>query len=51
MTWLVVHLWFLVGFQNRLIVIIRWTWSFVTHGRGARLIAGPPLNGGRAPPE
>jgi len=37
-TWLVVHLWYLVGFQNRLLVFIRWTVSFVTHGRGARLI-------------
>ena len=37
-TWLVVHLWYLVGFQNRLLVFIRWTFSFVTHGRGARLI-------------
>ena len=41
-TWLVVHLWYLVGFQNRLLVIIRWTTSFVTHGRGARLITEPP---------
>jgi NADH dehydrogenase len=38
MTWLVVHLWYLVGFQNRLIVLIRWSISFATHGRGARLI-------------
>ena len=37
-TWLVVHLWYLVGFQNRLLVFIRWTFSFLTHGRGARLI-------------
>jgi NADH:ubiquinone reductase (H+-translocating) len=37
-TWLVVHLSYLVGFQNRLIVFIRWFISFVTHGRGARLI-------------
>ena len=36
--WLVVHLFYLVGFQNRLLVMIRWTSSFVTHGRGARLI-------------
>ena len=42
---------YLVGFQNRLIVMIRWTWSFVTHGRGARVIAGPPLTGDRPPPE
>jgi NADH:ubiquinone reductase (H+-translocating) len=37
-TWLVVHLWYLVGFQNRLLVFIRWSFSFATHGRGARLI-------------
>jgi NADH dehydrogenase len=37
-TWLVVHLWYLVGFQNRILVFIRWTFSFATHGRGARLI-------------
>jgi len=37
-TWLVVHLFYLIGFQNRLLVITRWTFSFVTRGRGARLI-------------
>jgi NADH:ubiquinone reductase (H+-translocating) len=37
-TWLVVHLFYLIGFQNRLLVIIRWAVSFVTRGRGARLI-------------
>jgi NADH dehydrogenase len=36
--WLTVHLWYLVGFQNRLLVFIRWSVSFTTHGRGARLI-------------
>jgi NADH dehydrogenase len=39
-TWLAVHLWYLVGFQNRLLVFTRWAFSFITHGRGARLIAG-----------
>ena len=38
--WLVVHLWYLIGFQNRLLVVIRWAFSFFTHGRGARLITG-----------
>jgi NADH dehydrogenase len=38
--WLAVHLWYLVGFQNRLLVFLRWSISFVTHGRGARLITG-----------
>jgi NADH dehydrogenase len=37
-TWLLVHIWYLVGFQNRVIVFIRWSVSFATHGRGARLI-------------
>jgi NADH dehydrogenase len=38
--WLAIHLWYLVGFQNRLIVFIRWGFSFATHGRGTRLITG-----------
>ena len=33
-----VHLFYLIGFQNRLLVVIRWGISFVTRGRGARLI-------------
>ena len=40
-TWLVVHLFYLVGFQNRLLVLIRWSISFATRGRGSRLIAEP----------
>jgi NADH dehydrogenase len=43
-TWLVVHLWYLIGFQNRLLVLIRWSISFATHGRGARLITGASTN-------
>jgi NADH dehydrogenase len=41
-TWLVVHLFYLIGFENRLLVLIRWTISFATRGRGARLIVRPP---------
>jgi NADH dehydrogenase len=40
MTWLLVHL-YLGGFQNRLLVFIRWSISFATRGRGARLITHP----------
>jgi NADH:ubiquinone reductase (H+-translocating) len=40
-TWLVVHLFYLVGSQNRLLVVIRWSISFATRGRGARLITSP----------
>jgi NADH:ubiquinone reductase (H+-translocating) len=46
--WLTVHLWYLVGFQNRLVVFVRWSISFTTHGRGARVISHPPAS---APPE
>jgi NADH:ubiquinone reductase (H+-translocating) len=38
--WLFIHLFYLTGLQNRVIVFIRWTVSFLTHGRGARLITG-----------
>lgn len=40
-TWLGVHLWYLVGFANRVFVFIRWAVSFATHGRGARVITVP----------
>jgi NADH dehydrogenase len=36
--WLLVHIFYLIGFQNRLLVLLRWTISFLTRGRGARLI-------------
>ena len=40
--WLGVHNVYLIGFANRLVVVIRWAWSFLTHGRGTRLITGEP---------
>ena len=40
--WLLVHLFYLIGFQNRLLVVLRWTISFVTRGRGSRLIVRRP---------
>ena len=46
--WLFVHIFFLIGFRNRLLVIFEWAWSYFTAQRGARLIteAPPP-----SPPE
>jgi NADH dehydrogenase len=38
--WLFIHLMYLVGFQNRLIVFIRWAFNYITYNRGARLITG-----------
>jgi NADH dehydrogenase len=38
--WLAVHIYYLTGFRNRLLVVLQWAWSYVTFGRGARLIVG-----------
>ena len=38
--WLGIHIFYLIGFQNRLLVLLRWSFSFLTRGRGARLITG-----------
>jgi len=39
--WLFVHILFLIGFRNRLLVMIQWAWSYATFDRGARLITDP----------
>jgi NADH:ubiquinone reductase (H+-translocating) len=36
--WLFVHIFYLIGFQNRLLVMLRWSISFITRGRGSRII-------------
>lgn len=38
--WLIVHIYRLSGFRNRIIVLIQWAWSYMTFTRGARLIVG-----------
>jgi NADH:ubiquinone reductase (H+-translocating) len=40
LAWLFVHILFLIGFQNRILVFIQWAWSYFTYERGARLITG-----------
>ncbi len=40
MAWLLIHLFFLVGFRNRFLVITQWAWAYFTYQRGARLITG-----------
>jgi NADH dehydrogenase len=40
LTWLAVHIYYLTGFQHRLLVVLQWAWSYLTFGRGARLIVG-----------
>ena len=39
--WLCVHIYFLVGFKNRLFVVLQWAWAYLSYGRGARLIVSP----------
>lgn len=38
--WIFIHITYLIGFRNRLLVLIQWAWSYVTYARGARLITG-----------
>jgi NADH:ubiquinone reductase (H+-translocating) len=39
--WLFIHIFFLIGFRNRLIVMVQWAWSYISFDRGARLITEP----------
>jgi NADH dehydrogenase len=40
--WLAIHIFFLIGFRNRVLVLFQWAYSYVTFRRGARLITGAP---------
>ena len=40
--WLFAHIYFLIGFRNRLVVMIDWAWAYFTFERHARVVAGPP---------
>ncbi len=40
LAWLFIHIFFLIGFRNRILVMIQWAWSYLTYERGARLITG-----------
>ncbi len=46
--WGVVHIFFLIGFRNRLSVFLNWVWAWLTYGRGARLITGDTIAPSRA---
>ncbi len=41
--WLTIHLFFLIGFRNRFIVMFEWAWAYLTYQRGSRLITGKDL--------
>jgi NADH dehydrogenase len=56
LTWIFVHIFFLIGFRNRVLVLIQWAWSYFTYGVGARIITQdvhlPPVHSAAdSPPE
>jgi NADH:ubiquinone reductase (H+-translocating) len=48
--WTFVHIFFLIGFRNRILVMIQWAWSYLTYGRGARLITAETPHTPSLPP-
>lgn len=46
LAWLLVHIFYLIDFRNRLVVMFNWAWSYLTYQRGSRLITGHRLNAG-----
>jgi NADH dehydrogenase len=48
--WLFAHIYFLIGFRNRLVVLIDWAWAYFTFERHARVVAEPPTDATAHPP-
>lgn len=52
LAWLAVHIFYLIGFRNRVLVLIGWAWHYLTFRRGARIITGVPSSDpSSGPPE
>jgi NADH dehydrogenase len=49
--WLLVHIYYLIGFKNRVFVLIQWTWSYLKYSRGARLIVNKEWREFKSPGE
>ena len=47
--WLFAHIYFLIGFRNRLMVMVDWAWAYFTYERGARVVAEPASSPPRPP--
>jgi NADH dehydrogenase len=41
LAWVFIHIWYLIEFDNKLVVLLQWAWNYITRKRGARLITGP----------
>jgi len=49
--WSLAHIYFLIGFRNRLVVAMNWLWNYLTFQRGTRLITGADPEPAPAPPD
>ncbi len=50
LAWLLIHVYYLIGFKNRLFVLMDWFWSYATYQKGARLIVNKDWHSYRLPP-
>ncbi len=46
LAWLGIHIFFLIGFRNRAVVMFDWALAYMTYARSARIVLGPPEIGG-----
>ncbi len=44
LTWLLIHILYLIEFQNRILVVLQWAWNYFTRNRSSRLITGGDLS-------
>jgi len=51
LAWLFIHLFFLIGFRNRFMVMLDWAWAYLTYNQGARLITQATQHEPSAKPE
>jgi NADH dehydrogenase len=49
--WLLIHIFYLIGFRNRVLVLMQWAWAYMTWQRGARLITGGVSKPPQTPPQ
>ena len=47
LSWVIIHLWYLVGFRNRVVVFVNWIWAYVISSHSARIISGPSPHAGK----
>lgn len=50
LAWLFVHVMNLIGFRNRIVVLVQWAWAYFSYQRAVRLITGPWPDGSSTPP-